>query len=90
MAGDLPARCYLRSEHTLRRLRSLVDRDRPTRTWVRVAPVRWLPDNPDHQPTDAYPWRVGHPLLCALRLASDPARGQEIVETWGVVPMGEP
>ena len=85
-AGDLPARCYVRSEHAIRRLRGLVDRSRPTRTWVRVAPVRWVPENTDHPPTTAHPWRVAHPIVCALRLAADPARGQEIVETWGIVP----
>lgn len=87
-AGDLPARCYVRSEHAIRRLRSLVDRRAPTLTWVRVAPVRWLPENLDHPPTATHPWRVAHPIVCALRLAADPARGQEIVETWGIVPGG--
>ena len=85
-AGDLPARCYVRSEHAIRRLRALVDRNAPTRTWVRTAPVRWLPENLDHPPTATHPWRVAHPIVCALRLAADPARGQEIVDTWGIVP----
>ncbi|MGB3055867.1 MAG: hypothetical protein WBB52_13545 [Acidimicrobiales bacterium] len=88
-AGDLPARCYVRSEHALRRLRGLVDRNLPTRTWVRLAPVKWLPENDDHPATTEHPWRVAHPIVCALRLAADPARGREIVETWGVVPGGE-
>ena len=56
---------------------------------VREAPVRWLPDSPLGPSDPARPWRVGHPLVCALRLASDPARGREIVESWGVVPGGE-
>lgn len=88
-AGDLPARCYVRSEGAIRRLRSLVDRDRSTRTWIRRAPVNWLPENEDHPPSDFHPWRVAHPIVCALRLAADPARGREIVDQWGVVPTGE-
>ena len=48
--------------------------------------MRWVPENTDHPPTTAHPWRVAHPIVCALRLAADPARGQEIVETWGIVP----
>jgi hypothetical protein len=84
--GDLPARAYLTSAGALRRARSLADRDRPTRTWVRPAPVRWLPSNDDHAPDHDHPWRVAHPLVCALRLAADPARGREIVDAWGIVP----
>jgi hypothetical protein len=90
-AGDLPPRCYVRSASALRRARSLGDResrdeDRPARCWVRPAPVSWLPLNEAH-PADAdHPWSVGHPQLCALRLAADPARGREIVEDWGIVP----
>lgn len=87
--GDLPARCYVRAEGAIRRLRNLSDRTRPTRTWIRRAPVTWLPDNDDHPPSDAHPWRVAHPIVCALRLAADPARGREIVEQWGIVPAGE-
>lgn len=85
-AGDLPARCYVRSAGALRRARTLADRDRPTRCWVRRSPVAWLPENLDHPPDADHPWRVAHPVLCALRLAADPARGREIVETWGIVP----
>lgn len=89
-AGALPARCYVRSTATLRKLRALVDRDAPTRCWVRVAPVGWLPVNEDHPPDDDHPWAVAHPVLCAVRLAADPARGREIVEDWGVVPGTSP
>jgi hypothetical protein len=92
-AGDLPARCYLRSAAALRRARSLAERDRDrdreraeVRTWVRAAPVRWLPTNPDHPADDGHPWAIAHPLVCALRLAADPSRGREIVEAWGIVP----
>ncbi len=89
--GDLPARCYIRSTSALRRARSLGDRgprdvERPVRCWVRAAPVTWLPLNDDHPADEAHPWSVGHPQLCALRLAADPARGREIVEDWGIVP----
>lgn len=85
-AGDLPARCYLTAPSALRRARALVDRDRPVRCWVRAAPVRWLPRNEEHPPDAAHPWHVAHPLVCALRLARDPARGREIVDQWGIVP----
>jgi hypothetical protein len=56
---------------------------------VRRSPVRYLPENEDHPPDAAHPWRVAHPIVCALRLAADPARGRETVEDWGIVP-GEP
>ncbi len=85
-AGDLPARAYLSAESSLRRVRALIDRKLPTRTWVRMAPVTYLPENPGLLPSDVHPWRVAHPVLCALRLAADPARGREIVEDWGIVP----
>ncbi len=94
-AADLPARCYVRSASGLRRARSLVergdrsdrrDRSRPALCWVRAAPVRWLPENDEHQPDETHPWHVAHPLVCALRLAADPARGREMVESWGIVP----
>jgi hypothetical protein len=53
---------------------------------VRVAPVRWLPDL-DPLPAGADGrWRVAHPIVCALRLAADPARGREVVEQWQIVP----
>ncbi len=84
-AGDLPARCYVRSAAAFRRVRRFVDREQPTRTWVRVPPVRWLPLNDEHPPDEAHPWEVAHPVVCALRLASDPSRGREIVESWGIV-----
>lgn len=88
-AGDLPARLYVRSTAAMRRARRLVDAGERTRCWVRQAPVEWLPDNPDHPPTDEHPWPVAHPLVCALRLASDPSRGREVVEAWGIVPGAE-
>lgn len=84
--GDLPARLYLRTGSALRRARAMVDNGAPTRCWVRRAPVHWLPENPDHPPTEAHPWPVAHPIVCALRLGADPARGREIVEDWGIVP----
>lgn len=90
-AGDLPPRCYVRAASALRRARALGDRgsrdaERPVRCWVRAAPVTWLPLNSEHPADAAHPWSVGHPQLCALRLAADPARGREIVEDWGIVP----
>lgn len=88
-AGDLPARCYVRAEGSIRRLRNLADRSRPTRTWIRRAPVQWVPENEDHPPSETHPWRVAHPIVCALRLAADPARGREVVEQWGIVPDGD-
>jgi hypothetical protein len=89
-AGNLAARMYLTSPTALRKVRSLVDREQPTRSWVRLAPVTWLPDNENYPPTDTQPWRVAHRVVCALRLAADPARGQEIVEAWGVLRAAEP
>lgn len=85
-AGDLPARVYVPDDRVFRRLRNLTDRRATTRTWVRVAPVTFLPANPDHAADAEHPWAVAHPLVCALRLAADPARGREIVEDWGIVP----
>ena len=85
-AGELPARCYVRTAAALRRLRSLVDRDEPTRCWVRRPPIGWIPLNDAHPADDAHPWQVAAPMLCAVRLAADPARGREIVEDWGIVP----
>lgn len=87
-AGDLPARAYVPNVGALRRVRALVDRSATTRTWVRIAPVTYLPENPEHPPTDLHPWKVAHPMVCALRLAADPSRGREIVEGWGIVPRG--
>lgn len=84
--GDLPGRAYLTSPGALRRARALAERGAPARSWVREAPVRWLPRNEEHPPDAAHPWHVAHPIVCALRLAADPARGREIVEAWGIVP----
>ncbi len=88
--GDLPARCYVPTAGALRRAVRLVDRALPPRCWVRPSPVSWLPENPDHQPDREHPWRVAHPMVCALRLARDPARGKEIVDAWGIAPGGGP
>ena len=89
-AGDLPARVYVPSTQMLRRARALADRsegdDQPTRCWVREAPVNWLPTMDEHPPDADHPWWVAHPIVSALRLAADPARGREIVEDWGIVP----
>ena len=84
-AGDLPARCYA-PKGALRRLRPFVATEEVARTWVRQPPVAWLPDMDEYGPDAEHPWRVAHPILCALRLASDDARGREIVEDWGIVP----
>ncbi|MCB1040015.1 MAG: hypothetical protein KDA94_10890 [Acidimicrobiales bacterium] len=88
--GDLAARAYVASASSLRRARSLADRGAPARSWVRASPVRWLPENEDVPADAAHPWRVAHPIVCALRLAADPSRGREIVEAWGIVPQPEP
>lgn len=90
-AGDLPARSYVRSAGALRRARSLgerssAERDAPARCWVRATPIRWMPLNDDHPADAEHPWAIAHPLVCALRLAADPARGREIVDDWGIVP----
>ena len=58
----------------------------PTRCWVRRSPVDWIPLHDEHPPDDEHPWSVAAPMLCAVRLAADPARGREIVEDWGIVP----
>lgn len=85
-AGEHPARCYVKSPAAMRRLRGLVDRDLPAESWVREPPTEWVPLNDEH-PADAdHPWSVAAPMLCALRLAADPARGSEIIEDWGIVP----
>jgi hypothetical protein len=70
----------------MRRLRPLVDREAPAQCWVRSSPVDWLPLNDAHPPDPAHPWSVADPVVCAVRLAADPARGREIVEDWGIVP----
>jgi hypothetical protein len=87
--GDLPARCYVPSAGALRRALRLADRERATRCWVRRSPVAYLPENGDHPPDADHPWRVAHPIVCALRLGRDPARGKEIVDAWGIVPGGD-
>jgi hypothetical protein len=85
-AGNLKPRCYVTDAAAMRRLRPLVDRAEPAQCFVRVAPVRWLPVLEGFEPSDEHPWRIAHPIVCALRLASDPSRGREIVEAWGIVP----
>lgn len=84
--GDIPARCYVPTAGALRRAMRLADSNRVTRCWIRRSPVVWLPENPDHPPDADHPWRVAHPIVCALRLARDPSRGREIVDGWGIVP----
>ncbi|MEZ5321019.1 MAG: hypothetical protein R2698_02860 [Microthrixaceae bacterium] len=85
-AGDLPARCYVTSRSTLRRLRTFVDPSAPARMAVRSSPLKWIPLLEDMVPDEDHPWRIAHPMLCALRLGADPSRGREIVESWGIVP----
>ncbi len=85
-AGELPARCYVTSMAALRRLRGSVNRDLPTRSWVREPPIGWIPLNEEHPADDKHPWSVAAPMLCALRIAADPARGSEIIDDWGIVP----
>lgn len=85
-AGGLAPRLYLTSASAVRRAAALGERDGQARTWVRRSPIRWLPRNEDHPPDDDHPWSIAHPMLCALRLAADPARGREIVEDWGLLP----
>jgi hypothetical protein len=94
-AGDLPARSYVRSASALRRARALAkgrddEGEQTVLCWVRASPVTWLPTNEDHPADGDHPWLVAHPLVCALRLAADPARGREIVDDWGIVPQGAP
>jgi len=84
-AADLPTRCYA-PKAAVRRLRPHSRTDEPARTWVRLAPVTWIPELAGFEPDEAHPWRIAHPIVCALRLATDEARGREIVEDWGVVP----
>lgn len=91
-AADLPARAYVASRAVLRAARGAAGApptdERGPRTLLRVAPVRWMPELDGFAPDAEHPWRVAHPIVCALRLAADPARGREIVEDWGVVPEG--
>jgi hypothetical protein len=85
-AGNLVPRCYVRDNAALRRVRSLADKSQPAQCFVRVAPIRWLPVVDELEPTSEHPWRIAHPMVCALRLAGDPSRGREIVQAWGIVP----
>lgn len=90
-AADLPARCYV-DKAGLRRLRPFAidgSGGASVRTWVRTAPMQWLPELDGFEPDENHPWRIAHPMLCAVRLARDGVRGREIVEDWGIVP-GEP
>jgi hypothetical protein len=89
-AADLPARCYVHHRGALRRVRAALGTSGPARTFLRLSPVRWLPELEDYGPDEDHPWHVAAPMVCALRLARDPARGREIVEDWGIVPAAEP
>lgn len=89
-AGELPARAYVVGPAVIRRARALANRDEPTRSHLRLAPVTWMPVNEELTPDNDHPWRIAHPMVCALRLAADPARGREIVENWGIVPESAP
>jgi hypothetical protein len=87
-AADLPARCYLASRAALRKARAMAEPAgegaRGNRTFVRTSPVEWLPELEGFAPDATHPWRVAHPVVCALRLARDASRGREIVEDWGI------
>ncbi len=85
-AGDLPARVYITAPGVLRRARRLADQQVPTRTWIRESPVEWLPSHDDYPPNEDHPWFIAHPMVCALRLGRDRARGREILQDWGLVP----
>lgn len=85
-AASLPARCYVHSRGALRRVRSAFGSAGAPRTFLRMSPVGWLPELQGFGPDADHPWHVAAPMVCALRLARDPARGREIVEDWGVVP----
>ncbi|UDY35559.1 hypothetical protein [Dermatobacter hominis] len=85
-AADLPARCYVHGRAALRRARAALGTTGTARTFLRLSPVRWLPELDAYGPDDEHPWHVAAPMVCALRLARDPARGREIVEDWGIVP----
>ena len=84
-AASLAPRCYVDSPVVLRRLRSIVDRSQPAVCFVRASPTRWIPELEGFEPHPSHPWRVAHPVLCAVRLAKDAARGREIVGTWGII-----
>jgi hypothetical protein len=85
-AGDMPPRCYV-SKAQLRRLQQARETANP-RVWVRESPVRWVPLLDEIDAEEAHPWRIAHPMLCALRLGADHARGRELVEAWGIIPDG--
>ena len=89
-AGSFPVRAYVVGDNAFRKVRALGGGDGAARCLVRQAPVHWFPVNADYPPDDERPWLVGHPMVCALRLAADPARGREIVESWGIVPGSAP
>ncbi len=89
-AADLPARCYVHSRAALRRVRSALGSTGTPRTFLRESPVKWLPELEEFGPDAEHPWHVAAPMVCALRLARDPARGREIVQDWGIVPGEEP
>lgn len=85
-AASLPARCYVQGRSSLRRVRTAFGTTGTGQTFLRPSPVKWLPELDGFGPDDEHPWHVAAPMVCALRLAKDPARGREIVEDWGVVP----
>jgi hypothetical protein len=85
-AASLPARCYVHGRSALRRVRTAFGAVGTARTFLRPSPVQWLPELDGFGPDDDHPWHVAAPMVCALRLAKDPARGREIVEDWGIVP----
>lgn len=84
-AGDMPARCYV-NKAQFRRLNQYRCEPDVARCFVRVAPIDWLPENEEFAADNDHPWRIAHPMVCALRLARDSSRGRELVEAWGVVP----
>lgn len=85
-AASLPARCYVHNRGALRRARTAFGSTGAARTYLRLSPVRWLPELDGYGPDPDHPWHVAAPMVCALRLARDPARGREIVQDWGIVP----
>jgi len=85
-AASLPARCYVQHRGALRRARTAFGSAGAVQTYLRLSPVRWLPELDGYGPDPEHPWHVAAPMVCALRLARDPARGREIVRDWGIVP----
>lgn len=90
-AANLTPRFYVYGEANLRRLIRQRDDLSPTRCFARMPPTRWVVENKEVEKGNhgRYPWTIGHPLLCALRLAKNGSRGREIVEAWGIVPEGD-